>query len=287
MRQHVEGAERLSKSARRPSRLWLNPLPHPDEATVGEVPCRDPLQFARKLPGYRPTPLVDLRPTAAGLGLESLHLKDESARLGLPAFKVLGAWWAAYRLLSQRLGREPVEWRTLDDLAAAFAPLRPLTLCTATDGSHGRAVARFARSMGFEALVFVPSFVAPPRVAAIRAEGARIEVVDGIFEDALHAAVAAASERCILLSDDSWPGYTEVPGWVIDGYSTMFWEIDDQLAAASRPGPDVVLVQMGVGALAAATVRHYRRAEARPLPTIIGVEPLSAACVQESLVAGG
>jgi diaminopropionate ammonia-lyase len=134
--------------------------------------------------------------------------------------------------------------------------------------------------------VFVPSFVAPPRIAAIRAEGARVEVVNGIFEDALHAAVAAASERCVLLSDDSWPGYTEVPGWVIDGYSTMFWEIDDQLAAAGRPGPEVVLVQMGVGALAAATVRHYRRAEARRPPTIIGVEPLSAACVQESLVAG-
>ena len=155
----------------------------------------------------------------------------------LPAFKVLGAWWAAYRRLSPRLGREPVEWRTLDDLAAAVAPLRPLTLYTATDGSHGWAVARFARSMGFEALVFVPSFVAPPRIAAIRAEGARVEVVDGIFEDALHAAVAAASERCVLLSDDSWPGYTEVPGWVIDGYSTMFWEIDDQLAAAGRPDP--------------------------------------------------
>jgi diaminopropionate ammonia-lyase len=284
--QHVGGAERLSKSAGRPSRFWINPLPHAGRPTAIEAPDRDPLQFARRLPGYQPTPLVDLKRTAADLGLNSLHLKDESARLGLPAFKVLGAWWAAYRLLSQRLGREPLEWRTLADLAAAFAPLRPLTLCAATDGSHGRAVARFARLMGFDALVFVPAFVAAPRVAAIRSEGARVETVEGIFEDALHAAAAAASERCLLVSDDSWPGYTEVPGWVIDGYSTLFWEIDDELSAAGQPGPDVVLVQMGVGALAAATVRHYRRAEARPQPTIIGVEPLSAACVLESLAAG-
>ncbi len=36
-------------------------------------------------------------------------MKDESSRLGLPAFKMLGASWASYRSLIERLGHEP-EW---------------------------------------------------------------------------------------------------------------------------------------------------------------------------------
>jgi diaminopropionate ammonia-lyase len=282
--EHATGKEKPLPSTDRTSRTWMNP----SLASIGAFGpvSRVPLEFHRKMPGYRPTPLADLRHTAAHLGLASLRLKDESARLGLPAFKVLGAWWAAYRLLCERLGHEPRSWRTPEDLAAAFVPLRPLTLCAATDGSHGRAVARFARLMGFEALVFVPSFVVAARVDAIRSEGARVEVVEGVFEDALHAAISASSERCLLVSDDSWPGYEEVPKWVLDGYATLFWEIDDALAAAGSAGPDVVFVQMGVGALAAATVRHFRRREAQPQPVIIGVEPLSAACVMEALAAG-
>jgi len=257
------GADR-SPIAGQPSRIWVNPSPLRAPAPAdGDRPNREPLEFHRKLPGYAPTPLIELQRTAEELGLGGLYLKDESARLGLPAFKVLGAWWAGYRLLSDRLGHAPRDWRGVDELAAAFAPLRPLTLCAATDGSHGRAVARFARLMRLEALIFVPSFVAAPRIQAIRAEGARVETVEGILEDALEAAKAAASARCLLLSDEAWPGYEVVPAWVTDGYSTMFWEIDDRLEETRRPGPDVVLVQMGCGALASAAVLHYRRPRAK------------------------
>lgn len=44
------------------------------------------------------------------------------------------------------------------------------------------------------------------------------------------------------------------------------------------------MVPVGVGALAAATVNHFKAAE--PAPTIIGVEPLTANCVLESIRAG-
>jgi hypothetical protein len=82
---------------------------------------------------------------AADLGLASVWVKDESSRLGLPAFKMLGASWATYRSLVERLGHEP-EWSTIDELTRALDPLRPLRLCSATDGNHGRAVARTSRS---------------------------------------------------------------------------------------------------------------------------------------------
>lgn len=286
MIENPRGAAHSIPVAAGPSRYYRNARALRYGVQGVEAPTRAPLEFFRKLPGYRPTSLANLERTADQLGLASLYLKDESERFDLPAFKVLGAWWAAYRLLSQNLGREPVGWQTLADLAPAFAPLRPLTLCAFTDGNHGRAVARFARFMGLESLIFVPSFVVASRIAAIRAEGAQVEIVDGTYEDSLRAAAAAASESCLLVSDDAWPGYEQVPRWVIEGYSTMFWEIDDQLKAAERPGPDVVLVQMGVGALASAVVAHYRRPEAKPQPFIIGVEPLAAPCVFESLVAG-
>jgi diaminopropionate ammonia-lyase len=64
---------------------------------------------------------------------------------------------------------------------------------------------------------------------------------------------------CLLISDTSWPAYEEVPRWVIDGYSTTFREIDEELEWRREPGPDVVVVQIGVWAVAAAAARHYRR----------------------------
>src|SRR5947209_832150 len=102
------------------------------------------LAFHRKLPGYAPTPLRTLPTIAARLGVGRVVAKVESSRLGLPAFKMLGASWGTYRALVQRLGHEP-EWSTIDELRDALAPLGPLRLAAATDGNHGRAVARMAK----------------------------------------------------------------------------------------------------------------------------------------------
>jgi diaminopropionate ammonia-lyase len=45
-----------------------------------------PRAFHVRLPGYAPTPLLDLRDLAEQLGVGRLWVKDESARLGLPSF---------------------------------------------------------------------------------------------------------------------------------------------------------------------------------------------------------
>ena len=63
-----------------------------------------PTAFHRRLPGYVPTPVVDAPALATALGCATLAVKDESQRFGLPAFKILGASWAVYRLLVSRLG---------------------------------------------------------------------------------------------------------------------------------------------------------------------------------------
>jgi len=241
-------------------------------ASQGDAPAA----FHRRLPGYAPTPVTDAPGLAAGLGCSTLSVKDESNRLGLPAFKILGASWAAYRLLVSMLGDEP-EWRTLDELRAALAPLGTLTLVAATDGNHGRAVARMAALLGYGARILVPAGTAAARIDAIASEGAAVTVVDGTYDDAVRASAALATDRTLVVSDTSWDGYNEVPRTVIEGYSTIFAELDAQLAAP----PEVVVIPMGVGALLAAAVEHYDAAA-----TIVAVEPVSAACGLHSAAAG-
>jgi diaminopropionate ammonia-lyase len=265
--------------------LFVNPGARPGAAT--EPPSRAPLELHRRLPGYAVTPLVSAPALARAAGIAQVWVKDESSRLGLPAFKMLGASWATYRAVAERLGRDPGPWTGLDELRTALEPLQPLTLAAATDGNHGRAVARMAALLGAGAEIHVPKGMADARIAAIEGEGARVTVVDGDYDATVAAAAATAGERRLVIADVAWPGYERVPAWVIEGYATIFWEVDDQLAALGAGGPDVVVVPVGVGALAAAAVRHYRRGGLRRGPRLIGVEPLGAACVLRSLAADG
>lgn len=241
--------------------------------------------FHRKFPDYMPTPLFDLPQIAQELGVGRVLVKDESDRLGLPAFKMLGAAWASYCALIEKLGHEP-EWQTFDELAAALEPLGPMALATATDGNHGRAVASFARRVGLEARIFVPGGTSRSRIDAILGEGASCAVVDGSYEDAVARASKEAGDDCLVISDTSWEGYETIPAIVIEGYATIFAEVTAQSEAAGLPTPDLVVIPMGVGALAGATAQWFRREGIDPGVLLLGVEPSSANCVQASALAG-
>jgi len=255
----------------------------------------DPSQFHRHLPGYRETPLVDLPVLAARFGVRHVLLKDESDRFGLPAFKMLGASWASYcaleALLQERTGQPRASFGSIEAFSARLEPLRPLALATATDGNHGRAVARFAHLVGLEARIYVPSGTSAPRIDAIRGEGASCTVVDGTYDDAVARAATDAADDCLVISDTSWPGYDTVPRRVIEGYDTIFHELLHQGLDAGLPMPTIVIVPIGVGALAAAAATYFRtnswpvEESSRP-PVLIGVEPDTANCVMASAEAG-
>jgi diaminopropionate ammonia-lyase len=272
----------LRESPRRMDAIvFPNPARRHDSQLSVPDASASPLAFHRRLPGYEPTPLRDVPSLAAELGLSRLWVKDESSRLGLPAFKMLGASWATYRLLLTRLaalGLAEPAWATVDELRAALAPLGPLTLAAATDGNHGRAVARMAKLLGYGARIFMPAGTVDARIEGIESEGATVTVVDGTYDDAVRISAAEAAEDVLIVSDTSWEGYTEVPRWVIDGYSTIFAEVDAQIEGLL---PDVVVAQMGVGALTAAVADHYAATSA-----IVAVEPVSAACGLRSAEAG-
>jgi diaminopropionate ammonia-lyase len=211
--------------------------------------------FHRSLPGYAPTPLHCCAGLAQALGQGGVYLKDESQRFGLGAFKALGASWALDRIRAHRQG--------------------PITVATATEGNHGRAVAWAARLAGLQAVVFIPSHAAPARVERIRCEGARVELVPGSYDDAVRrCAVESAAHGWQVVSDTGYEGYLEIPHWIAEGYATLFEEADEQLAAQGLAPPDVVLVQAGVGGLLHAAVDHIRAKAIQPV--LAAVEPVEA-----------
>ncbi len=232
--------------------------------SAGRLPApdaRDVLDFHRELPGYSPTPLHSLGGLATACGVGAVLLKDESERLGLPAFKILGASWALERALRS-------------------APRTRLAVA-ASSGNHGRAVARAAAHRGLACSIYLPASTSEARERLIAGEGADVERVEGNYDDAVaYAEQAATADGAALVADTTHEEGLGSAAWVIDGYSTLFWEVTAQLPTA----PDIVLVPAGVGSLAAAAVR-WAAAE-HPGAAVVAVEPVTAACITASLVAG-
>lgn len=244
--------------------------------------------FHATLPGYAPTPLVELPALAGELGVARVFVKDESARMGLPAFKLLGVSYAVVRALTEHLspGSPPM---TLDALQERLQD-SGLTLVAATDGNHGRAVAHMARLVGIRSAVFVPATVTSTAQHAIESEGAVVHVLELPYDEVVVAAAEAvhADPAMLHIQDTAWPGYHEVPQWIVDGYDTLGAEIDLQLGRAGAERLNLVAVPVGVGSLAQAVVRHYRSASAATgqQPTVLSVEPALAPSLIDSLEAG-
>lgn len=222
--------------------------------------------FMASHPELAPTPLRKAKGLARSLGLKNLLIKDETARFGLPAFKALGAGFAVAHLVEQgRLQR--------GDL-----------LVCASEGNHGRAVARAARAHGLRARVYVGARVAASRADAIALEGAEVVRVEGTYDDAVRrAAHDAAVLGARVISDTSWEGYEEIPRLIMLGYTRL---MDEAAARWNEKAPDVVFVQGGVGGLAAAVASWYAAHPEVPRATLVCVEPTSAACLLESARAG-
>ena len=222
-------------------------------------------------PALEPTPTPNLPALAGSLGIGSVRLKDETHRFGLNAFKLLGARFAIETLLAE------------GTLRAGD------TVVCASEGNHGRAVARAARDAGCAARVYMAHDAAASRVDAIASEGAEVITVSGSYDDAVRQVEAEArTHGWTIVSDTAWEGYERIPRLIMLGYTRMMEEEfrDNQDAGSLIPDPDVVFVQGGVGGLlcGVASWWAFHRRERRP--RIVCVEPTSAACLQASARAG-
>ncbi|WP_199245815.1 diaminopropionate ammonia-lyase [Leifsonia sp. AG29] len=253
-------------------------------ASLPAVAEGDPRRFHESLPGYEPTALYSLPQVARQLGIAEVLVKDESERLGLPAFKMLGASWATARAIRRSWGSQDTPL-SLDGLAALVQTGPPRRLVAATDGNHGRSVARMARLLGLACDIYVPEGTADARIRGIESEGASVEVVPGSYDDAIIRAAREEDRDSLVISDTSWPGYVETPTDVINGYSTLFEEVDERLAATGRARPSHVFLQAGVGAFATSALQHYDRTDGA-MPVGVIVEPTRANCLMRSAEEG-
>ncbi len=244
--------------------------------------------FHRQIPGYRMSPLKGLSNLAARLNLGGIWVKDESARLDLQSFKVLGGSYAIYRLVKKRLGLDDQEVRFSDLTSGDLRQkLGDLTFAAATDGNHGRGVAWSASQMGFQSVIYVHKLTSRARIRSIEQNGAKVVVVDGNYDDAVRQVEQDARRNgWLVVSDTSWEGYEDIPTWVMQGYTTMLSEAQEQLAAQGLSQPTHVFVQAGVGSLAAATVGFYASLFGKTRPKSVVVEPTRAGCLFRSAQIG-
>jgi len=241
----------------------------------------------RSWPGYAPTPLRRLPGLAHRLGIAALHYKDEGGRFGLRSFKALGGAYAVFRLLAKAImqmnGGQPVTARALvagehKDIVAN------ITVTCATDGNHGRSVAWGAQLFGCRCVVFVHEHVSAARRAAIAHYGAEVIEVRGNYDDSVrHAAREAGRNGWTVVSDTTYEGYREIPVDVMHGYGVMAREIIGQMAG---PLPTHVVVQAGVGGLAAAICAAFWIGWGERRPQLVIVEPTRADCCFRSAQAG-
>lgn len=251
-------------------RAALNPDVRRDDGFRGlfaDEDYRDVHAYYAAHPELPPTPLRRLRSLAASLTIADIHVKDESDRFGVNAFKILGVRYAVHRLG--------------DDAARRG-------LVCATAGNHGRAVARLARQKSVPCTIFLPAarthdpLEATTRAARVRAmkdDGAAVVDVSGTYEEAVERAMHFAHENgAIVVSDTSWDGYEQIPRWIMAGYTQLFEEAASQWDAP----PHIVFVQGGVGGLVCAAVSWFAWRFGAHRPFIVACEPVNAACLLAS-----
>ncbi|MBY9015237.1 MAG: diaminopropionate ammonia-lyase [Candidatus Lokiarchaeota archaeon] len=244
--------------------------------------------FHKKFSHYKTTPLKSLDNMANKFNVKKIWVKDESFRFGLNAFKVLGGSYAIGVYLSLKLG--------IDINRLSFEKLKSpenkkkigdITFVTATDGNHGRGVAWTARELNQSAVVFMPKGSLKTRVDNIEKENAKVIVTDKYYDATVKMAAEFASKNNgVLIQDTAWEGYTEIPTWIMQGYSTLIDEVLEGLKKEGESPPTHVFLQAGVGSLAAGIQAYLMNKFGTKRPTTIIIEPHNAACLYKSAQIG-
>ncbi len=241
-------------------------------------------KFHQQIPGYSISPLKKLEQLSRFLGVGAIWVKDESERLTLNSFKSLGGSFAIYQFIKKKL--EIDRDISFEELISDEVrnKLGNITFVSATDGNHGRGLAWAALKLKQKAIIYVHQHTTIARIKAIEEFGAKVVVVNGTYDDAIAKAnLDAQKNNWQVISDTSWDGYQEIPKWVMQGYTTLLAEAQEQLTQQKIHCPTHIFVQAGVGALAGAVADYYQAQFKNERPHIVVVEPISAACLLKSI----
>lgn len=246
--------------------------------------------FHETLDGYMPTPLTEL-PNSHDFGVKNVFIKEESIRFGLPSFKILGASWAIYKVFVSEFNLpRNTTFTTLKHYIRSENLNDKVCLVCATDGNHGRAVARVAFLLGIKSEVYVPSNVLPTECEKIRSEGnTNLTEINGDYDQAVETAYkfSIESNKRYFIQDTSFTNYTCVPQSIVEGYNTLLNEVDFEVLERTGDKPGLVVCGAGVGSFAQAIVTHYRAEFRKNSATkVMIVEPTLSSCCNKSLKLG-
>ncbi|HBZ45327.1 MAG TPA: PLP-dependent lyase/thiolase [Maritimibacter sp.] len=243
-----------------------------DLSALGDIPfpaddASAALGRVARCPEASVTPLTASPGLAEIAGVGEVLVKDERARMGLGSFKALGA--AHVIAVHHDEGRAKGQ-----------------TYIAASAGNHGLSVAAGARVFGANARIFLSETVPESFADRLRAEGAEVVRAGKTYEASMEAAAQAARDTgATLLSDSSWPGYTELPHILMEGYLILMAEVGDQIGRQTDGPPTHIFLQAGVGGLAGAAAAIARRMWG-DAPRIIVVEPEAAPALIGSIEHG-
>lgn len=241
------------------------------------------------LPEYSRTPLVSLQTLAKELGVRGVLVKDESCRFGLKAFKGLGGIYAVFMTICRELGLDPDETSIqMLQNPPLIGRVRQMVFATTTDGNHGKGISWASGIFGCKSFVFMPTGSAEVRAQAIRDAGnAEVLITDMHYDDCVAWTAKQAREKgWHLIQDTSWDGYEEVPLWVMQGYTTLYYEALDQMRTMGFEAPTHLFLQAGVGSMAGAVAAAACSNRMENPPVIATVESAEAACFYESFRKG-
>jgi len=143
-------------------------------------------------------------------------------------------------------------------------------IIAASGGNHGAAVAYVGQQLGIPAEIFVPSTSPTIKRERIAGYGAKVNVVDGYYDDAQLAAIERQQASGALAIHPF-----EHPS-IVAGQGTMAIELDDQVGDY-----DTLLVAVGGGGFIAgqaAWIGKRRR--------LVSVEPSTSRCLYEARLGG-
>ncbi|MBK9179590.1 MAG: threonine ammonia-lyase [Acidimicrobiales bacterium] len=206
-------------------------------------------------PVLRPTPVRRAHALSRVCGREVLLKPEHLQRTG--SFKIRGA----YHRLAGLPARPPEGRDDLPDVVAASA------------GNHAQGVALAATITGHRALVFMPSTVTLPKLAATRDYGAEVRLVGATVDDAVRAARAHAESTGAVFV----PPFDDAT--VLAGQGTLGLEL-----ATEAPQAQVVVVPVGGGGLIGGVATAL--AHVRPQVRVIGVQAAAVPSMVVSLAAG-
>lgn len=256
----------------------------PSVEFLGREAAKKVQEFHKSFPVYETTPLRELSNLAKQLGVKDIYVKDESYRFGLNAFKVLGGSYAIGSYIAKKVGMDisklPYEKMISEEIRKQIGDI---TFISATDGNHGRGVAWTANHLKQNCVIHMPKGSSAERLANIKLEGAKADITDLNYDDAVRLSDKEAKENgWVLVQDTSWPGYEEIPTHIMQGYTTMAYEIDQQLNGVK---PTHIFLQAGVGSYATAITGFFSALYGKDRPIITIVEPNEAACIYQTMKA--